>query len=140
MNRVFADACYWIALLNRHDELHTAAVAMQGRLRHAHVVTSDEVLTETLNLISGRAPQLRLVAANLVDQIRADRNVTVFEQSRGTFDHGLTLFRARSDKQYSLTDCSSFNVMQREGLTDSLTDDHHFVQEGFVALLRATRT
>ncbi len=27
------------------------------------------------------------------------------------------------------------NVMKREGITEILTNDHHFVQEGFVRLL-----
>jgi len=36
------------------------------------------------------------------------------------------LYRARPDKEYSLTDCMSMHVMCREGLTDVLTNDHHF--------------
>lgn len=40
------------------------------------------------------------------------------------------------DKQWSLTDCLSFVVMQEQGLTEALTGDHHFEQVGFVALLK----
>jgi len=43
----------------------------------------------------------------------------------------LALYEARPDKFYSLTDCHSMQVMRREGLTDVLTNDHHFTQEGF---------
>jgi hypothetical protein len=32
---------------------------------------------------------------------------------------------------YSLTDCISMQVMRHEGLTDVLTNDRHFTQEGF---------
>ena len=46
------------------------------------------------------------------------------------------LFHARLDKEWSLTDCISFVVMQREGITDALTGDHHFEQAGFTALLK----
>ncbi len=39
------------------------------------------------------------------------------------------------DKAYSLTDCISMNAMRERGLTDILTNDHHFTQEGFHILL-----
>jgi hypothetical protein len=48
---------------------------------------------------------------------------------------GLDLFAGRSDKNWSLTDCISFVVMQDEGLTEALTGDSHFEQAGFKALL-----
>jgi predicted nucleic acid-binding protein len=41
------------------------------------------------------------------------------------------LYKDRPDKAYSLTDCLSMQVMRQEGLTESLTNDHHFTQEGF---------
>jgi uncharacterized protein len=41
------------------------------------------------------------------------------------------LYKDRPDKEYSLTDCISMQVMRREGLTEVLTNDHHFTQEGF---------
>jgi uncharacterized protein len=35
-----------------------------------------------------------------------------------------------------LTDCISFATMQREGIAEALTGDHHFEQAGFIALLK----
>ncbi len=60
----------------------------------------------------------------------------VVEQSRATFDGGLAMYKGRPDKAYSLVDCVSFVLMERDSITDALTDDHHFVQAGFVAMLR----
>jgi predicted nucleic acid-binding protein len=40
------------------------------------------------------------------------------------------------DKEWSMTDCLSFLVMQQCGLTEALTSDEHFEQAGFKALLR----
>jgi hypothetical protein len=43
----------------------------------------------------------------------------------------LALYQSRLDKGYSLTDCISMQTMRREGLTEVLTNDRHFEQEGF---------
>ncbi len=58
-------------------------------------------------------------------------------QSHESFLAGLKLYEARLDKGYSLTDCISMNTMKAEGLTEVLTNDEHFAQEGFRALFRA---
>ena len=49
---------------------------------------------------------------------------------------GLELYESRLDKHYSLTDCSSMQMMRRLGLTDALTNDRHFTQEGFSILFQ----
>jgi uncharacterized protein len=57
-------------------------------------------------------------------------------RSRESFLAGIELYRSRPDKGYSLTDCISMITMRREGLTEALTNDRHFEQEGFRALFR----
>jgi hypothetical protein len=52
------------------------------------------------------------------------------------FDARVALYGERMDKDWPLTDCISFVVMQREGITDALTGDRHFEQAGFVPLLK----
>ena len=64
------------------------------------------------------------------------RNVRVIPQSRESFLAGLELYVTRPDKGYSLTDCIAMQTMRREGITDVLTNDHHFAQEGFRVLFR----
>lgn len=49
---------------------------------------------------------------------------------------GIDLFRRRSDKEWALTDCISFVVMNDEKLAEALTADHHFEQAGFTILLK----
>ena len=137
MTRIFADACYWIALLNRNDQLHAAANAAQKQLRNARVVTTDEVLSEVLNFFSGHGQQMRAAAAQTIEGLRTDTHVTVVEQSRATFDGGLIRYKQFADKEWSLTDCVSFELMWRDSIAEALTDDHHFEQAGFTAKLRA---
>lgn len=49
---------------------------------------------------------------------------------------GLSLLKARLDKSYSLCDAVSFLLMRERGITEALTTDRHFEQEGFVRLLQ----
>jgi predicted nucleic acid-binding protein len=135
MRRVFADTNYLLALINRNDHLHHAAMAAQKNVKSAQIVTTDEVLSEFLNYCSSRGPSIRLIAAQMVDGLRSDPKVTVVEQSRKTFDGGLQLYKNRHDKEYSLADCISFQLMMRDGIKEVLTHDHHFKQEGFTILL-----
>lgn len=135
MNRVFADAQYWVALLNDQDQCHAAATSMSQRLRKATLFTSEEVLTEVLAYFSERGRYLRQLAASSVRGIYTRRMVQVVPQSHQSFLDGLTLYESRLDKGYSLTDCISMLAMRQEGITEILTHDAHFAQEGFTILL-----
>ena len=48
---------------------------------------------------------------------------------------GRKLYEDRPDKEWPLTDCISFAVMQEEQVGEALTADRHFEQAGFKALL-----
>ena len=52
------------------------------------------------------------------------------------WNQALDLYASRKDKEWGLVDCSSFVIMQERGITEALAHDHHFVQEGFVAVMR----
>jgi predicted nucleic acid-binding protein len=68
-------------------------------------------------------------------RILNDATIDVRPQSDATFMAGLALYEARPDKGYSLTDCVSMLAMREEGMTEVLTHDDHFTQEGFIKLL-----
>lgn len=62
-------------------------------------------------------------------------DLEVVEQTHADFLAGIELYRARPDKGYSLIDCISMNVMRERALTEVLTHDHNFTQEGFIFLI-----
>jgi uncharacterized protein len=129
---VFADAFYWIALTSAADAAHERAKQYEVE---GEIVTTEEVLTEFLNFFY--RPPLRQKAGQIAAAIASGTyGARVVEQSHGSFSAGLALYQARPDKEYSLTDCISMQTMRAEGLTGVLTNDHHFEQEGLVALLR----
>ena len=135
MTRVFADAVYWIALANRKDQWHAKVVQAMRSLGPVTLVTTDEVLDEFLAYYSGHGPAMRSNAIQAVEDALADPLVSVLPQTRQSFLDGFALYKARPDKAYSLTDCISMEAMRQEGLTDILTHDNHFTQEGFTILL-----
>ena len=135
MKAVFADTFFWVALTNPADPHYRDAVARAEALAGVEITTTDEVLSEFLTFFAADE-RLRNRAARSVSALLREGNVRVFPQSRESFLSGLELYRARPDKGYSLADCISMQAMRREGLTDVLTNDRHFEQEGFQALFR----
>lgn len=70
-------------------------------------------------------------------QFGASWKPTRYSGSRATpelVQRGRRLYQERADKDWPLTDCISFIVMQDEGVRDALTADRHFDQAGFKAL------
>ena len=137
MSSVFADANYWIALLNHRDQMHAAAVAASEKLAGQTVVTSHMVLVEVLNSLCEFGPHTRAKVAQFCREISIEPSVELVEQTATQFASALQLFQSRPDKAWSLTDCASFLIMRDAGITQALTHDAHFAQMGFVALMRA---
>lgn len=135
MKPVFADTFYWIALSNPKDDAHRQVLEFSKQPDIGPIVTTDEVLIEFLAYCASD-PRLRIEAVALSEDLLHSQSVIVIPQTRRSFLAGLELYRARPDKEYSLTDYISMQTMRRAGLTDALTNDRHFRQERFNALFR----
>ena len=131
MRTVFADAFYWIALINPDDDWGDRVLQFAESAINISMVTTDEVLTEVLAFYAKAPRNLRFQAIVLIRAILSDPTIHVVEQSHLSFLAGLELYGQRPDKGYSLTDCISMNTMRQLKLTEALTHDKHFVQEGF---------
>jgi predicted nucleic acid-binding protein len=88
-----------------------------------------------LNFFSEYGEKARRGAVTQAEEILAGGNIEVVPQSHASFTAGLALYKARPDKGYSLTDCISMNAMREREISDVLTHDEHFRQEGFTVLL-----
>jgi predicted nucleic acid-binding protein len=135
LRRIFADTQFWLALFVPGDAwaMEAAATDRSGAL----LVTTEEVLSEFLTGVCARGEHVRHLACEAVRTILNSSDVEVIVQSHESFLAGLALYERRPDKQYSLVDCISMNVMKQERITEVLTHDRHFAQEGFVRLLLA---
>ena len=129
----FADSFFYFAVMNPKDLSHAEALRLSRGVR-GRIVTTAFVLTEVADGMS--RPPARQAYLRLAALLEADPNVHIVPPSEALFRKGASLYAARPDKSWSLTDCISFVVMDDLGLAEALTADHHFEQAGFVALLK----
>lgn len=132
MSSVFADTSYYLALMRSDDPAHEVALAESKPGRG--IVTTEFIILELGNACARAEDHADFLA--LVDGLQNSRRITIVPVSSELLDRGLKLMGERDDKDWSLTDCISFTVMKEHGLRDALTEDRHFEQAGFVALLR----
>ena len=79
----------------------------------------------------------RTAAVRLIDTIRTDPSIEVVPITENLLTRAFEVFRTHTDKDWSLTDCVSFEIMRERGIREALTPDSHFPQAGFTALLRS---
>jgi predicted nucleic acid-binding protein len=130
---IFADTGYFLALLNPRDQWHRAALSQSSR-RGEIMVTTMWVLAEVGNSMRLGADRRRFTA--FVQRLLDAPQMVAVPASDDWFQRGMALFEQRPDKEWSLTDCISFEVMRKRGITEALSADHHFEQAGFRILLK----
>jgi len=123
---------FFLALLNAGDRKYHATARTVNRIDRP-VLTSAWVLIELGDHLCDE--RNRHLYGRVLDAIRSDPRYTIVPPDAVTLEEATQLYRQRQDKKWSLTDCTSFVLMKRHGITDALTADHHFTQAGFNALL-----
>ena len=135
-NELFLDSSYAIALAASSDQLHSRALELAEEIEREsrRLITIRAVLLEIGNALSKQ--RYRAAAVQLLASLESDPSVEIISLTGDLYSQAFELFRDRPDKEWSLTDCASFVVMQARDLTDALTSDEHFEQAGYRALLR----
>lgn len=129
MTIYFADTSYWVAILDRRDQYHSKAIELSQQIS-GRIVTTEAVLLETANTFSRASWRSKVV--DLIDHVLTRNDIDI---DRENWMAGWKLFSQRGDKDWSLTDCISFEVMRNRNIADALSADSHFAQAGFNALL-----
>lgn len=134
-DKIFIDTAAWIALLNSRDNLHQKArLIMDDLIENKNpLVTTEFVLMEVADAIS--APRSRPKTIDFIDNILLLPILLVIPASQDLWKAGWQLYKQRSDKEWGLTDCTSFIVMKQENIKIAFTADHHFEQAGFIKLM-----
>ena len=130
---MFLDTSGLLCVHNAAEPQHLSAKTHFKR--HRNKITTSYVLAEliTLAFVRGmaRGPTLRFVR-----KLIESRTVSVTWVDKRLHLAAMELLGQREDKGYSLCDAVSFLLMKERNITDALTTDHHFEQEGFQRLLR----
>ena len=132
---IFLDTSGWIALLNAKDQFHEEANQVWRRtiLRGGSFVITDWVVAETRNGLARFAERAKFVES--YQRLHASSRGRFVEVADTYLDSALSLYRSRSDKNWGLVDCASFEIMADLGISQAFTLDHHFEQAGFQRLL-----
>src|ERR1051326_2372498 len=123
MIALFAHAGYWIALFHKADALHARAVAVTAQFGRRPIVTTQMVLTEFLNWFAEAGQYRRSQAIRFIEALQTRTSVRVIPQTPDLFADAFSLYKQRPDKEWSLTDCASILICQREGITEVLAND-----------------
>lgn len=128
MNFIFVDTSGWFATVASKDPHHPAARTF-FEANGVPLLTTDYVLDETATLFQsclGHAAAVRFL-----DSIHTSPRVQVNYLTRRDIEEALWLFRGQSEKGWSMTDCTSFVVMKRLGITKAFAFCNHFREAGF---------
>ncbi len=112
-----------------HNEARLFFDAAVTKLTHGYVLAEFVALAQARGLP-------RQAALSFVMGITDNPEIEVVWVDEDLHRSALAFLQARPDKNYSLCDAVSFVLMRARGITEALTTDSHFEQEGFVRLLK----
>ena len=135
--RIFVDTAGWLALANKSDILHKPAIELNQNLLSggAHYITTDYILTEVANSLA--RPPHRKPIIRFLEAIFSSKGVTILTITQSRFLRAWQLYKKRPDKEWGLTDCTSFVIMEEQRIQEAFTADRHFQQAGYTSLLKA---
>lgn len=132
---LFIDTAYVYAIISPRDQWHEKAVEWQKKIEtdKLPLLTTEFILAEIADGLS--SINFRQAASRVIHVLLENPFVKIIPASSELFNRALNLYEQRSDKDWGLTDRTSFVVMTENNITDALTTDDHFRQAGFNALL-----
>lgn len=136
MTLYFADTSYYIALLLPQDLGHADAKRFAADPNVA-LITTDYVLLELSAFFA--KPPLRAHVIAMIQGLPRYANITIVRGDPALFARGWATYAQHVDKNWSLVDCISFEVMRERKVVQALTSDRHFEQAGFHAMLKAVQ-
>ena len=129
---IFVDTSAWYALKATEDRFHDDAVRFHDVLvtgRHGSLVVSDYVVDETATLLM--ATKGGETAVGFLDEVLQSKSVRLIWIEPQLFHEAARGFKSGSDRGWSFTDCTSFELMHRLKIREAFAFDRHFSEAGF---------
>jgi len=141
MNNLWIDTSGWASLFIAKEPNHLLAnQTLNQVLKQRQILkTSNYIVSELVALLHSPLRQPRSRIFEIVDAIKTVPYVQIVHIDSATDQIAWELCKKRSDKPWSLVDCTSFIIMQRKSIQAALTTDHHFEQAGFIRLLKSQK-
>ena len=138
MRKIFVDTSGWANFFDTDEPFHsqTRAIYEHARNEGTRLVTTNCVIAELVSLFTSPFRISRPRIIEYIEVIKRSPSIDLIHIDQRLDSQAWNLLTERPDKKWSLVDCSSFVIMQNEGISDSLTTDHHFEQAGFIKLLK----
>jgi len=129
MKTVFVDTAGFYAFLDGTDAFHATArdCFLRSQRESWHLMTSNYVVHESWAVIQAR------LGWDAVDawRDRVLRRCMIVWVDAGLHALGEARCRQARQRQLSLTDCVSIEMMRQEGIREAIAQDEHFTREGF---------
>lgn len=137
MDSLFVDTSGWIEIFGKNEPLHDKATKIfaQALKARRRIITTNYIINEYLGTDGKRCHLSREDLLNTVDRIIHSPDIEVVHIGEKSHSIAILFLRKRLDKQWSLVDATSFNLMNERGIREALTTDHHFEQAKFIKLL-----
>ncbi len=129
--KVFVDTGFWIALLDRRGGNHSRTKdALPQLLAGSRLILSDFVVFETLTYLNCSLRRHDL--ARRFYEKTSTGALDIVDVDTPIKDRAIALLLQHADKDFSVVDCTSFAIMQSQGIDQFAGFDSHFLQMGFV--------
>lgn len=89
---------------------------------------------ETINALS--KVEFRKAVIEFVDRVQRSKSVTIIRITDEIYNKAWVLYKQRIDKNWGITDCTSFEVMRMFNVKKVLTNDKHFEQAGCFLVIK----
>ena len=129
--KIFVDTSAFYALEDISDDNHKNAIEVRDEIKNKKIklITSNFVIDEILTLL--RIKLGHDIAVKFGKNIQKSKIIDVIHVTGEIEKLAWGTFVKYQDKDFSFTDCTSFEIMRKYRINRGFTFDNHFKKFGF---------